>query len=308
MCRKSQISLSIGEFFDLAAQGGVYEVLTPDGWAEIGAIVRKNNKRCYRIRTRSGKSLEASEDHLVETRCGWMGLGEISVETDQVLTVDGYDDIVALELLGEHDTLDMEVKHPNQRYWSNGISFDLSTMNNRDFTESWAETVSQAPCIALFEDIDGVFDGRKNVVCDGGLERGLSFDCLLNVIDGVDNSDGVFKIVTTNNLDRVDPALGNPVNGSGMSSRPGRIDRVIEFPPLDEAGRVKMARRIFEGFKEEGWRHLLAEGGKDTGAQFQERCCRLAMQMFWEEAAAAVSDECVAGDHQSVPQATQPGQ
>jgi len=162
------------------------------------------------------------------------------------------------------------------------VTFDLATMSNRDFTECWEDAMEYAPCIVLFEDIDAVFDGRKNVASTGH-EQGLSFDCLLNTIDGVQNSDGIFKIFTTNNLEKVDPALGNPSNGEEMSTRPGRVDRVIHFDSLDEIGREKMAERILGEFPKEKWQHLFEKGKNDTGAQFQERCCRLALQLFWQE-------------------------
>jgi SpoVK/Ycf46/Vps4 family AAA+-type ATPase len=134
----------------------------------------------------------------------------------------------------------------------------------------------------LLEDIDGVFEGRKNITSTG-MERGLSFDCLLNLIDGVENSDGIFLVITTNHLEKIDPAIGGIVNGNGMSTRPGRIDKVVKFGPLDENGRVKMAKRILGDFDISLWGHLLQEKHEDTGAQFQERCCRLALKLFWEK-------------------------
>jgi SpoVK/Ycf46/Vps4 family AAA+-type ATPase len=137
------------------------------------------------------------------------------------------------------------------------------------------------PCIALIEDIDGVFHGRKNI--SGGnaemsaflrnaemmgrdgqdgqggdgedtisqpkeasgedgegrqqrqmrrpqipMNSGLTFDCLLNVLDGVERLEGVFVIITTNDITKVDPAIGQPTGDNG-STRPGRIDRVIEL-------------------------------------------------------------------------------
>ena len=162
------------------------------------------------------------------------------------------------------------------------FSFDLATMTNKDFSDTWSDIMSWTPCIALFEDIDAIFEGRKNIAVKG-MENGLTFDGFLNCIDGVENTDGIFVIVTTNNIKTIDPAIGNPLNGSGMSTRPGRIDRAIEFSPLDERGRIKMAKRIMDGFGDDKWEHLLKEGSNDTGAQFQERCCRLALNMFWEK-------------------------
>ena len=162
------------------------------------------------------------------------------------------------------------------------FSFDLATMNNKDFSDSWEDIMAWTPCIALFEDIDAIFEKRKNIAVKG-MENGLTFDSFLNCIDGVENTDGMFIIITTNKLETIDPSIGNVLNGSGISTRPGRIDRLIEFCALDENGRIKMANRIMNGFDKSKWGFLLEEGIKDTGAQFQERCCRLALRMFWEE-------------------------
>ncbi|MEN6379235.1 MAG: AAA family ATPase [Methanofastidiosum sp.] len=161
------------------------------------------------------------------------------------------------------------------------FSFDLATMSNSSFNDAWNMAKSYCPCIVLLEDIDGVFDGRKNIACNG-MERGLSFDCLLNLIDGVENSDGIFLVVTTNDLSKIDPAIGGIVNGNGMSTRPGRIDKIIEFKYLDKGGREKMAKRILGDFDISLWDHLLDEKHEDSGAQFQERCCKLALKLFWK--------------------------
>jgi hypothetical protein len=96
------------------------------------------------------------------------------------------------------------------------FSFDLATMSNKDLTSNWKSIMSYTPCIALFEDIDAVFDGRKNVAVNG-MENGLTFDCFLNTLDGVENTDGVFIVVTTNNVEKLDPAIGNCSNGDGSS-------------------------------------------------------------------------------------------
>jgi SpoVK/Ycf46/Vps4 family AAA+-type ATPase len=162
------------------------------------------------------------------------------------------------------------------------FSFDLATMNNVDFNDSWEKAMDQNPCIALFEDFDSIFKQRKNISVTG-MENGLTFDCFLNALDGVQNTDGIFIVITTNDIDSIDNALGNVEQEDGISSRPGRIDRSIEFKNIDLKGRWKMARRIFEGFPEEKWGAIVQKGEKDTGAQFQERCSRLALDLFWTE-------------------------
>lgn len=148
------------------------------------------------------------------------------------------------------------------------IILDLSTMTSRDLFKSWEEAIINAPCIALFEDIDTVFDGRKNIRSQ---EHGVAFDAFINCLGGAKSAQGVFSIITTNIPDKLDAAL----------MRPGRVDRRIHLPALSETGRKKMARRILIDAPE-----LIPDtvkaGEGETGAQFQERCGQLALKHFWK--------------------------
>lgn len=158
--------------------------------------------------------------------------------------------------------------------------FDISTMDNKEFHDNFQKAMSNTPAVALIEDIDAVFHGRENLVSEKG--QGLTYDCLLNTISGVESTDGLLLIVTTNNLEYVDPALGIPHEGS-TSTRPGRIDRAIEMNILDRAGRVKLASRIMATCHESWIPYLVAKGENDTGAQFEDRCTTAALNLFWSE-------------------------
>ncbi len=158
--------------------------------------------------------------------------------------------------------------------------FDLASMDNQSFTANWKQAQQNSPAIVLFEDIDCVFDQR--VFCaDVSKNRDhLTFDCLLNTISGVGSSDGVLLFVTTNKLDKLDPALGVPVDGGTKSTRPGRIDRTVYFGPMEEPQRLKLAQFILSDFPEEVTR-IVSEGEGETAAQFQERCAQFAEKEFW---------------------------
>ena len=121
-----------------------------------------------------------------------------------------------------------------------------------------------------------MFEGRENKV--GGH---LTFDCLLNCLDGVERADGILLVITTNRLDKLDPALGIPT--SQISTRPGRIDRVLELTGLDQAGRRQLCQRILHEWPET-WDETVRLGVGETGAQFQERCTQLALSKYWETA------------------------
>ena len=83
-------------------------------------------------------------------------------------------------------------------------------------------------------------------------------------------------------MNKVDTALGS-VEVETMTSRPCRIDRLIEFNILSEEAKIKMAKRILNEFPEEKWENDIFDGSDNyTGSQFQERCCRKALSLFWE--------------------------
>jgi SpoVK/Ycf46/Vps4 family AAA+-type ATPase len=164
--------------------------------------------------------------------------------------------------------------------------FDLPSMSNKDFKRYWSESRSYSPCIVLIEDIDNVFQGRTNIT-KGDTADSLTFDCLLNTISGVQDSDGILLIITTNNIERLDEALGKPrtdkhINGTFISTRPGRVDRVLELKTMDEDCRRRLASRILNE-SPEFIEKLIKDGDGDTGAQFQERCSQVALSEYWRK-------------------------
>jgi hypothetical protein len=203
--------------------------------------------------------------------------------------------------------------------------YALGQMLNEDLERSWAEMQAHVPCIALFEDFDNVFHGRQNVygkanladivtaTATGGaaadnansnsnangnsgqatvLNTGkLTFDCLLNCLDGVEKSNGIFTVITTNHIDKLDPAMGQPRKKEDgtvefISTRPGRIDKAIELGYMAEADKLKLARRIFFD-NETGYRQIcrlleFEPNRKETPAQFQERCAQIALDLLWQ--------------------------
>lgn len=160
------------------------------------------------------------------------------------------------------------------------FSYDLSSMNNQDLITQWQKMLSYSPCIALIEDIDNTFNLRTNIT--GGQSQGVTFDCLLNCLDGITSNDGLLIIVTTNKIDCLDKALGIPDGQNSRSSRPGRIDKTILMGPPDESGRRKIATRILYDWPDI-IEQVVIDGADDTGAQFQRRCCDVAEKTFKEK-------------------------
>jgi hypothetical protein len=193
--------------------------------------------------------------------------------------------------------------------------YNLAEMGNHELMKAWTEMQTNTPCIALIEDIDNVFHGRENVARRPGLfpmmladrkegegddkaGRGplgppLTFDCLLNCLDGVERADGIFTVITTNDISKIDPALGQPrrlPDGSTefISTRPGRIDKAVELTYMEAADKKRMARKILGAYEAEHL-EMLAFIDRypdlpETPAQFQERCAQVALKCFWREA------------------------
>src|SRR5262249_27604663 len=186
--------------------------------------------------------------------------------------------------------------------------FNLAQMSNHELMESWTKMQVNVPCIALIEDIDSVFHGRENVARknmpmpwlmpkrnEGEHQpppTPLTFDCLLNCLDGVERADGIFTIITTNDLSKIDPALGQPrklPDGTMefISTRPGRIDKAVELTFMEADDKKRLAKRILGEYPEE-YRKMLGFIDRfpelqETPAQFQERCAQVALACFGKE-------------------------
>lgn len=158
------------------------------------------------------------------------------------------------------------------------FSFDLAGFTNDELKCSWSRVASSGngPRIILIEDIDATFVGRQNIT-----KSDLTFDALLNCIDGAQQTDGVLLFITTNHRDKIDAALAYDEDDE-IGSRPGRIDRIIQFDTLDDIGKKRIAVRILQ--HDDDVAHVISQSGpNETGAQFQERCIRHAYINFWND-------------------------
>jgi len=158
--------------------------------------------------------------------------------------------------------------------------YSLSTFDNRSFINSWEDNKSFAPCMALIEDIDTVFHGRNNV--NKNMEgTSLTFDTLLNCIDGVNSSNGVFTIITTNRPEFVDAALAD-FSKTPPQGRAGRIDRVIHLDFLDEHCSRQIAERILKDCPDL-IEDAIKYGTGNTGAAMQLHCSLLALRRYHKD-------------------------
>ena len=122
----------------------------------------------------------------------------------------------------------------------------------------------------VIEDIDTISGplSRENDTGQGEARAASPLHEILNSMDGMQTPDGLKFIVTTNHIDRLDPAI----------VRPGRIDDVIEIGPLS----LDCARDMFRAFY---GRDGIAAYTPRTGAELQ----RLFSTKSAEEAEAALA-------------------
>ena len=85
--------------------------------------------------------------------------------------------------------------------------------------------------IILIEDVDAMFEGRKNKT---QVNR-LTYSGFLNAIDGVRSQEGRIFIMTTNHKEKLDPAL----------LRPGRIDSKYQLDLASKSQAERMYLRFF---------------------------------------------------------------
>jgi chaperone BCS1 len=130
-----------------------------------------------------------------------------------------------------------------------------------------------ANSVLLFEDIDcmrgsqsrdglGLGDGKDGTDTPkaNASGNGVTLSGLLNVLDGFHAPSGVLFMMTTNHVDKLDPAL----------LRPGRIDYKLYLGKASDQQKVELYRRFFpEASEQEAREFVQASRSAETMAEFQ---------------------------------------
>jgi len=119
--------------------------------------------------------------------------------------------------------------HPHIRPYT----LDLSNMEEKsaDVVRLFENAAENTPALIILEDLDRAFptEGKRTQ------ERTVSFQTLLNCLDGVGSQDGVIVVATANDPTCLDAAI---------LKRPGRFDRVVQFRNPDPDLRREYYRRL----------------------------------------------------------------
>ncbi|MFX1261415.1 MAG: proteasome-activating nucleotidase [Promethearchaeota archaeon] len=128
----------------------------------------------------------------------------------------------------------------------------------------------KAPAIVFVDELDAVGSHRLDIATSGDREVQRTLMQLLSELDGFENRGQVAVLGATNRPDILDPAL----------LRPGRFDRIIEFPFPDDDSRTEIFKIHTRGMnldsKLDFTKLVSATAGK-TGADIKAICTEAGM-------------------------------
>jgi hypothetical protein len=130
---------------------------------------------------------------------------------------------------GKSATLRIMAAHP----FIKPYSVDLSDTEEKsaNLLHLFEKAAENTPALVILEDLDRAFpmEGKRTQ------ERTVSFQTLLNCLDGVGSQNGIIVAATANDPTCLDPAI---------LKRPGRFDRVVQFRNPDASLRREYYRRL----------------------------------------------------------------
>ena len=142
----------------------------------------------------------------------------------------------------------------------------------------------KTPAIIFIDELDAVGSHRLDVATSGDREVQRTLMQLLSELDGFASRGQVAVIGATNRPDILDPAL----------LRPGRFDRIIDFPLPDDKGREKIFTIHTRGMNIESefsYKPLLSLSDKMSGADIKAVCTEAGMFAIGEDRGCVTQDD-----------------
>jgi ATP-dependent 26S proteasome regulatory subunit len=130
---------------------------------------------------------------------------------------------------GKTATIRVMAAHPYIRPYT--LDLSDSEEKSADVLRLFERAAENTPALIILEDLDRAFPtaGKRTQ------ERTVSFQALLNSLDGLGTQDGVIVVATANDPTCLDPAI---------LKRPGRFDRVVQFRNPDSDLRREYYQRL----------------------------------------------------------------
>ena len=115
---------SIAEIKTLLDNGYEVEVDSPDGYVPVNFFINKGMYDEYVLKVDGYETIKCNADHLFETSFGWMKASHLyeKYQIMHFLTENGYKLGSVFKTGNQIPIVDINVNHPNHRYYTNGIS------------------------------------------------------------------------------------------------------------------------------------------------------------------------------------------
>lgn len=144
----------------------------------------------------------------------------------------------------------------------------------------------KAPTILFIDELDAIGSQRLKIATSGDREVQRTLMQLLSELDGFEQRGDVKIIGATNRIDILDPAL----------LRPGRFDRMIDFPIPDEQSRIaifKIHMRTLNTDQKINIRKLVDATEGATGADIKAICTEAGMFAIRKEAEMIIENDFI---------------
>jgi hypothetical protein len=115
---------SIAEIKTLLDNGYEVEVDSPDGYVPVNFFINKGMYEEYKLYLLDNTKVKCNESHLFETTDGWISAKEIEQSNSyyEFITSDGIRNGKIIKTNNQIPIVDINVNHPNHRYYTNGVS------------------------------------------------------------------------------------------------------------------------------------------------------------------------------------------
>jgi hypothetical protein len=115
---------SIAEIKTLLDDGYEVEVDSPDGYVPVNFFINKGMYDEYVLKVDGYDPVKCNADHLFETSFGWMKASHLyeKYQTNHFITKNGYKLGSVFKTGNQIPIVDINVNHPNHRYYTNGVS------------------------------------------------------------------------------------------------------------------------------------------------------------------------------------------
>lgn len=114
-------TMTIRQLQKLYKENPNIEIETPDGWVALKEIIDNGTAPTFSITLQNGFNIECTEEHKIDTDKGMFKLKDLHPYAN-IITDKGLSKVHSIQFLGNQAVCDIEVDHPNHRFYGNGIS------------------------------------------------------------------------------------------------------------------------------------------------------------------------------------------